>query len=100
MARILLHPAGQGHRIAVQAEGRRGRPGDKPATPADGKKDMKVDTDDLKDRVLSLPIAAANYRNLQSVGSTVYYIRQTSKEPGTSFALFDLNQQKETGLAP
>jgi len=71
---------------------------DKPAAPADGKKDMKVDTDDLKDRVLSLPIAAANYRNLQSVGSTVYYIRQTSKEPGPSFALFDLNQQKETGL--
>src|SRR5262249_5484857 len=52
--------------------------GDKPAAPPDaGKKEplvLKVDTDGLKDRILSLPIQAANYGNLSSVGSTVYYL--------------------------
>jgi tricorn protease len=39
------------------------------------KKEIKVDLEGLADRVLGLPITAANYRSLNSVGSTVYYLR-------------------------
>jgi tricorn protease len=59
---------------------------------------IKVDTEGLKDRVLDLPIAAAGYRNLQSVGESLYYLRQSSKDPKPAFAVYDLNTRKETAL--
>jgi tricorn protease len=65
----------------------------------EGKKDaIKVDVDGLKDRVLELPVQPANYRNLQSVGNTIYYIRQSSKDARPAFQMFDLAQRKETAL--
>ncbi|HZY88465.1 MAG TPA: protease, partial [Gemmataceae bacterium] len=36
---------------------------------------LKVDTDGLSERILQLPVQAARYRNLASVGGTVYYLR-------------------------
>jgi tricorn protease len=59
---------------------------------------IKVDVDGLKDRVLALPIQAGNYRQLASVGSTVYYIRQSNKDPKPAFLMYDLGARKETGL--
>jgi tricorn protease len=68
--------------------------------PEEPKKDapIKVDTDGLKDRVLSLPVQAGSYRNLASVGSTLYYIRQGSKDAKPAFQMYDLSARKETGL--
>lgn len=59
---------------------------------------VKVDVDGIADRVLQLPVAAANYRMLSSVGSTLYYIRGTRGGGLPSFHLFDLAARKETGL--
>jgi tricorn protease len=74
--------------------------GDKPPeTPA--KKEpvvVKVDADGLKDRVLSLPIQPANYRQLTSVGNSLYYLRMGSKDPTPAFEVYDLSQLKETSL--
>ncbi|MFT3878214.1 MAG: PDZ domain-containing protein [Gemmatales bacterium] len=36
---------------------------------------MKVDLDGIIDRTLGLPIAPGNYNNLESTGSTIYYMR-------------------------
>ncbi len=74
---------------------------DKPATPAVGDKvvSVKVDTDGLSGRVLGLPIPAGTYQGLESVGSTVYYLRRSQRAPGPlSFAQYDLAAQKETAL--
>jgi tricorn protease len=82
---------------------------DKPAEPKkeekkDEKKEekkpepTKVDLDGIGGRVLSLPIRAANYRNLAVVGSTVYYIRTGQKDTGSAFQSFDLATKKETAL--
>ena len=57
-----------------------------------------MDIDGLKDRVLALPIQAANYRNLQSVGSTLYYIRQGSKDAKPALADVRPGARKETAL--
>src|SRR5262245_12056050 len=38
-------------------------------------KKPKIDLDGIGDRILSLPVPVSNYRNLQSVGGTVYYVR-------------------------
>jgi tricorn protease len=57
---------------------------------------VKVDLDGIQDRVLSLSISPANYRNLESVGDTVYYIRKGSKDKDASLRSFDLSAAKET----
>jgi tricorn protease len=78
----------------------RPRNDDTPEPPKEEKKDgpMKVDTDGIKDRVLQLPIQPAGYRNLQSLGSSIYYIRQGTKDTQPAFNVYDLNSRKETGL--
>jgi tricorn protease len=59
---------------------------------------VKVDIDGLQQRVASLPITAANYRNLNVIGDKVYYIRQGSKDPKAKLFLYELDKQKETEL--
>ncbi|MBI5215077.1 MAG: PD40 domain-containing protein [Ignavibacteriae bacterium] len=59
---------------------------------------VKVDLDGLKDRIVGLPIQAANYGNVNSVGNTLYYTRRGSKDEQTQFMIYDLSEQKETNL--
>jgi tricorn protease len=59
---------------------------------------LKVDAEGLGERVLQLPIPAANYGNLQSVGGSVYYLRRSSKDPKPAFFVYDLAARKETAL--
>jgi tricorn protease len=59
---------------------------------------FKVDVEGIQDRILRLEIKPANYRNLQSVGGTVYYIRQGSKDAAAVLLMYDLAAQKETEL--
>ncbi len=73
------------------------RPKGEEAKPAAAGTAGKVDLDGIVDRVLALPIQAANYNHLQSVGSTVYYVRRSSKESGAQLLSYDLAAQKETG---
>jgi tricorn protease len=76
----------------------------KEAKPAEAKpKDvpLKVDTDGLSERILQLPVQPARYRSLASVGSTVYYLRQSGQGgPGgkLAFQMYDLAAKKETAL--
>lgn len=80
----------------------------KPAEPKkDEKKDkpeekkevaVKVDVDGLKDRIAALPIQAAGYGNLASVGENLYYTRRGSKDEKALLFLYDLSKQKETEL--
>jgi tricorn protease len=59
---------------------------------------LKVDTDGIQERVLRLPVRPANYRNLQSVGSTVYYIRKGDRDAKPALESYDLATRKETAL--
>ncbi len=74
--------------------------GETPPKTEEPKKDapIKVDIDGLQDRLLALPIQAGSYRNLQSVGSTLYYIRQGAKDVKPALQMYDLNARKETAL--
>lgn len=64
----------------------------------DLKKAMKVDLDGIQSRIAVLPISAANYRNIQTSGDKVYYIRRGSKDERTLLMMFDLGKEKETEL--
>jgi len=59
---------------------------------------VKVDVDGLKDRITSLPIKVASYRNLVSVGDKLYYIRKGSKDEKPLLLMYDLKELKETEL--
>lgn len=79
------------------------KPADKKEEKKDDKKeekkpDVRVDLDGLQQRIAALPIAAGNYRNLQSVGDKLYYIRTSSKQEKATLMLYDLDKQKETDL--
>lgn len=59
---------------------------------------IKVDVDGLKNRIAALPIQAAAYRGLGSVGDNLYYLRNGSKDEKTLMFLYDLSKLKETEL--
>jgi tricorn protease len=59
---------------------------------------IKVDTDGLNNRILQLPVQPANYRQLESAGNTLYYIRQGSKDAKPAFQMYDFAARKETAL--
>ena len=59
---------------------------------------VKVDVDGLQQRITALPITAASYRNLQSVGDKLYSIKTSSKQEKATLMLYELDKQKETDL--
>jgi tricorn protease len=59
---------------------------------------VKVDQEELKDRIISLPIEVANYRQLTSVGNSLYYIKRGLRDRDSSLKMYDLEKQKETDL--
>ncbi len=59
---------------------------------------VKVDVEGLQQRITGLPISAGGYRNLQSVGDKLYYIRTSSKQEKATLMLYELDKQKETEL--
>lgn len=60
--------------------------------------EVKIDADGIKSRIVGLPIQAAGYRDINSVGSSLYYIRQGSKDEKAQFFLYDFSELKETNL--
>jgi tricorn protease len=72
--------------------------GDKKEEKKETKVTVKVDVDGIQSRIAEIPVASASYRNLQSVGEKLYYIRQGSKDEKSKLFLYDLDKQKETEL--
>jgi tricorn protease len=59
---------------------------------------VKVDVDGIQSRIAELPIAASAYRNLQSVGDKLFYVRNGSRDEKSKVLVYDLKERKETDL--
>jgi tricorn protease len=59
---------------------------------------VTVDADGLISRITVLPVAAAAYRDLRSVGNQLFYIRAGSKDEKAQLLSFDFDKRKETEL--
>ncbi len=59
---------------------------------------VKVDLDGIEDRVLALPVAAANYYGVTAVDDKVYYTTMSSSSKGSTMKVYDLKKKKETEL--
>ncbi len=62
------------------------------------KPSMKVDIDGLQSRIAALPVSPGSYRNLESVGEKLYYVRNSTKQEKATLMMYDLEKQKETEL--
>lgn len=60
--------------------------------------DIKVDVAGLQERILRLPIKAAQYRGLTSVGDSIYYLRSSDTGEKTTLFVYNLADKKETSL--
>jgi tricorn protease len=65
------------------------------ATPRDSAPVVRVDKDGLVGRIAVLPVPAANYRSLASIGNRVYYSRSGAREAPAIY-VFDFDKQQET----
>jgi len=60
---------------------------------------VKIDIDGLKERIAVLPIQAAGYARLTSVGDKLYYQKFGGRGPGgSSLMMFDFTKKTETDL--
>jgi len=59
---------------------------------------VKVDPEGLKDRIISLPIEVANYRQITSVGDMLYYMKRGDRDKKPSLKMYNMKEQKETDL--
>jgi tricorn protease len=59
---------------------------------------VKVDPEGLASRLIGLPIDAANYGQLVSVGDVLYYQKRGDRDRQTSLKMYNLTEKKETDL--
>ncbi|MDW3226535.1 MAG: PDZ domain-containing protein [Acidobacteriota bacterium] len=90
---------------AAEAESPKSGAKGKPAEPKKSEPEkpagvtVKVDLEGLKDRLIGLPVEAANYGGLASVGDKVFYLK-FSRGPGggPAFKSYSLSDRKESDL--
>ncbi|MBP6977731.1 MAG: PDZ domain-containing protein [Bacteroidales bacterium] len=86
--------------VTIKKDEATGKEETKPASEDESKtasKDIVVDMEGIRQRVIGLPVASGNYRGIRSVGEKIYYGYSSSKG-GRSIKLFDLKEKKETDL--
>jgi tricorn protease len=77
---------------------------EKASTPkkSEGKKsstpNVMVDAEGLMSRIAVLPIMPAAYRNLQSAGNQLFYLRSGSKDEKSQLLSYDFDKRKENEL--
>lgn len=59
---------------------------------------VKVDPAGIAHRIAVLPIQAANYRNIQSAGDKLYYIRAGRRDERPKLLMYNFEKEKETEL--
>jgi tricorn protease len=59
---------------------------------------LKVNADGITERIVELPVTAANYWNLTSVGNKIYYMRSGVGTEKSKLFVYDLEKQKESEL--
>ncbi len=59
---------------------------------------VNIDFDGIINRIIELPVKAANYWSVNAIDNSVYYIMYSSGGNGAQLKMFDLKKQKETEL--
>ncbi len=60
--------------------------------------DIKIDTEGLQDRIISLPVKASNYWGAECIGDKIYYNERSAGGDGIFLKMYDLKKKKEIEL--
>jgi tricorn protease len=60
--------------------------------------DILVDTTEIKNRIVVLPIDAASYWGITDVNESIYYMKRSNEDDKSTLMIFDLKEKKETKL--
>lgn len=88
------NPFGPENDVVKQEEVK--KPDDKKAETKDNTLE-KIDTDGIKNRIVSIPVKASNYYGVQCIGDKVYYT-EIQRGSGVVTKMYDLKAKKETEL--
>ncbi|HUM46300.1 MAG TPA: hypothetical protein PLD84_05200, partial [Chitinophagales bacterium] len=81
---------------AASSKSKPGKSANEPATkPA---ADVKIDLDGISNRLVALPVEAAQYFNIQSAGDNIYYLRSKAGDDGSTLMVFKIKAKKEDAL--
>ena len=61
------------------------------------KTELTIDPSGIQNRIISIPVKAANYFNIQALDNKIYY-QKYSRQNGVSTCLYDLKKKKEIEL--
>ena len=64
----------------------------------DGEAEVKIDFDQIQDRIIGLPVAAGSYWNIQYVKGSLYYNYYKYGSKGSVLKSYDLKKKKEMEL--
>ena len=78
-------------------EGKKDENGDKKDKEAESK-DIKIDIDGIKERIVALPVKAYNYYNLRGGKDKIYYAERSSTGGGMTAKVYDLKKKEEKEL--
>lgn len=59
---------------------------------------VKIDFDGIINRIIGLPVKAANYWGINAIDNDIYFNQWAAGDQGASLLLYDLKKQKETNL--
>ncbi len=60
--------------------------------------DVKIDLDGISNRLVALPVEAAQYFNIQSAEGNIYYLHSKSGEQGSTLSVFKFKDKEEVAL--
>ncbi|MBT3210320.1 MAG: protease [Bacteroidetes bacterium] len=64
----------------------------------DDDKTIKIDIDEISNRIITLPVKASNYWNLAPFDGKIYYNERALKSSKTAMKVFDLKKNKESEI--
>jgi len=85
---------------AEEPENGKDKENDKEDSAKPEKEGTRIDTEGLNARILSLPIKASNYFNIEAATDKVYYIERSSFGGPMTAKVFNLKTKKEADLGP
>ncbi len=65
----------------------------------DGSLNIRIDRENIKNRIAVLPVSVSNYFNIQVAGDQVFYLRRGFGDTSTALMVYHMKDRKETRLA-
>jgi tricorn protease len=84
---------------ATQAENSKGNKNETTAAEKGNELQIRIDRENIKNRIAALPVGVSNYWNISVVGDNIYYMQRSFGGSGSALMAFNMKDRKETKLS-